>query len=108
RAVNALRTRYRNKHDIYEGPVSCELEGWADSDDSDDIAGLVREVPVMRTAFYRLEPEDQRILELRYVDGVEQRDLGRRLGKGESVARTQLRRARNRLWSLFDDELVRR
>jgi hypothetical protein len=109
RAVSAIGARHSERRDHHDRNelVSCAIQGWGGGDayGSDE---LERELPVMHTAFDQLESGDQLVLESRYVGGMDDRALGRRLGKDKNTARNELRRARNRLWTAFQDGKARR
>jgi RNA polymerase sigma factor (sigma-70 family) len=55
----------------------------------------------------RLSASDQRVLQLRYVDGLGYAEIGVRLDKGEAAARQQVKRARDRLEKAWRREVHR-
>ena len=73
----------------------------------DERMELTEQMTTLRAALARLSAADQHVLELRYVDGLSYTDIGERLGKAETAARQQVKRARDRLEQAWEREQYR-
>jgi RNA polymerase sigma-70 factor, ECF subfamily len=91
-----LARRARRPDPVERSSAPPELE----AEDGELVSTTTR--VTVEQAIAQLEPSDQRVLRLRYVDDLTQAEVARRLGVPEGTVKVRLHRARGRLRTLLD------
>jgi RNA polymerase sigma factor (sigma-70 family) len=93
------------QHARRDWDLVVDEERFATEDDNPEAAlALQQELAAVRAALAKLNSSERLILELRYVDGLRNREIAERLGKSEPAVRQQMKRARERLRRAFERE----
>ncbi len=101
-AQNVVLKEFRRREALFptaEGPASSEGGGVDDGDGSDPERSVHREQVrrLVRVFMEQLDTPDREFLELRFVEGLSQRDVAQRLGCGRQQVRSREQRLRKRM-----------
>lgn len=102
RDVNFKISKYRVEIDDYHPELQDST--YIDSDDTTEAKILELKVGKLEEALKILQPEDKMILLLKYQDDISVKKLSSMLEIGESAVKMRLKRARERLINIYDND----
>jgi RNA polymerase sigma factor (sigma-70 family) len=91
-----------------EGKVNQEYVGWSAHNNvgASVIANRRDQTAMMSEALNELEPDERKLIELSFIGGLKQREIGERLGIGTSSVGVRINRAKAKLKKLVGEKIL--
>jgi RNA polymerase sigma-70 factor (ECF subfamily) len=102
-ALNLIRKR-RAQAEHTAGTADGYGDRWASEEDVEACIVYAEQVEVMKQALRQLSDRDREVLTLKYLEGMKDAEISRKLGIGAGSVRPALMRARKRAYAVMNRE----